>query len=48
MKRSKQWQKPQVEIVKLKKTKKSASASQSSDVRFGLGPLSPPSKVAEI
>jgi len=42
MKKANQWQKPQVEVVKRKKTKKSVGASRNGDSRFGLGPLAPP------
>jgi hypothetical protein len=43
MKKAKQWAKPQVDVMKRKKTKKVAGAS--GDTRFGLGPLAPPSPI---
>lgn len=42
MKKDKQWEKPQADVMKRKKTKKAAGSSRNGDARFGLGPLTPP------
>jgi hypothetical protein len=42
MKKDKQWEKPQADVMKRKSTKKTAGSSKSRDARFGLGPLAPP------
>ncbi len=42
MKRDKQWEKPQADVLKRKKGQKVIGTSRNGDKRFGLGPLSPP------
>jgi hypothetical protein len=48
MKKSKQWQKPEVEVMKERKTKKYVESSRSIEVRYnlGIGPIPTPTPAA--
>jgi len=50
MKKIKQWQKPEADVMKSGKTKKSIGSSRKVEVRYslGIGPVPTPSTMAEF